>query len=1426
MNTQNPTSANNPSLRIVPLALAVAAALLWPGAARADQNTDIIASDNAFVLRSSATTDQSEATTLTTKRLNDSNTRIAYLRFNLSSFLGTYTADDITAVSLILNYTSAFAETVRGYGLLETNTASVVDSAWTGVMTWNTQPARTTTPNDIPNSSTALPNANTTQLLFSQAIPAASGLITFNLSLAEFKALLAADNNDQVTILFHNTGGNNCNWSSITDGANPKPTLRLVTLSAPPTQADIVWKGTNSTGLSLGDWDALTANWITNGTETAFANGLIVQFDDTAVSNAVNLTTTVSPGGIRITNNSANFTFTGGGNLSGPGGLFKYGTGSVLLDNTGINDFAGTIIVEGGTVQVGNNDAAGNLGSGTVVNNAALVFSRTDDQTVANNILGTGTITKTTNGVLTLSGSSAYSGVTTVSAGTLRVDNNSALGATNGGTVIAEGASLDLGGPSFAANALSLFEPVTVGGAGVNGQGAIVNNGSASQLNALRFVTLTTNTIFGTPTRWDIRATGGTTGDPAGAYLSTGGQPYSLVKTGAVELNIVSTTVDPALANIEVRQGIFGLEGNTTSAGNPASTLTVFPAATLRFWALTNLLNKNIVVEDTGIVLNGSGSSTVVGPMTLNGAAAFNIGGTMLTLSNAISGAGGITKTGTGTLTLAGASSHSGGTTVSTGTLALNGTHTGGLTNAFGAILRGTGTNSGPTEVAGLLQPGSTNVPGTFSSGAMNLTGTATLNFDLTNSATIGGGVNDLIAVTGNLTANSDTVSINVLGGALGTLQTATPYRLINYSGSLLGAGFNPSIAPVGRYTFTLDTSTANQVNLTVAGGPQSLRWISAADATWTALGAFNWTSNSVGVTPADQFYTSDAVTFDDTAGVVTNISIDAVVQPAGVTFNASANEFSFTGLGGIGGATSLTKSGTSMVTLGTTNSFTGQVNVSAGTLRVNNNAALGSTNGATVVSSGATLDIGGPGYAANGVNLGLEPVQVAGTGVGGNGAILNSAALNQINAFRNVTLTGDAAFGGTGRWDIRSSPTSTTNSFLSTQGQPRKLTKVGTNQISFVSTVVDPELGDIDVEAGLLGFEIGVTSLGRSASNLFVRAGATFQLFQTGVPVNKQIKLFGSGTNNTFSAGSGTVAQNVVVGPMELTGDCWMNVGSGAFMTYSNNVSGAGTLTKVGLGTLQLASANSYAGNTTVSNGVLALLGATTLTSSPVITVGAGATLEVTNTTSGTLTLASGQTLQGDGAVNGLLTAGSGSVVAPGTSIGKLTATSVINLSSGSTSRMELDAAAGTNDILTSASAVLYGGTLEVTNLAGTLAAGQSYKLFNAPLLTQDFAVTNLPALGSGLAWQWTPGTGTLSIIATVNSTPTNIVSSVAGGNLTLSWPSDHTGWTLQVQTNSRSVGLNTNWFDVAGSSTTNQVTVPIDPANPTVFYRLRLPQ
>jgi len=66
----------------------------------------------------------------------------------------------------------------------------------------------------------------------------------------------------------------------------------------------------------------------------------------------------------------------------------------------------------------------------------------------------------------------------------------------------------------------------------------------------------------------------------------------------------------------------------------------------------------------------------------------------------------------------------------------------------------------------------------------------------------------------------------------------------------------------------------------------------------------------------------------------------------------------------------------------------------------------------------------------------------------------------------------------------------------------------------------------------------------------------------------------------------------------------------------------------------------------------------------------------------------------------------------------------------------------------------------------------------------------------------------------------PTNITYTVSGSELVLNWPAGQ-GWNLQAQTNNLNVGITTNWSTISGA--TPPFTNAIDPANPTVFYRLK---
>jgi hypothetical protein len=62
-----------------------------------------------------------------------------------------------------------------------------------------------------------------------------------------------------------------------------------------------------------------------------------------------------------------------------------------------------------------------------------------------------------------------------------------------------------------------------------------------------------------------------------------------------------------------------------------------------------------------------------------------------------------------------------------------------------------------------------------------------------------------------------------------------------------------------------------------------------------------------------------------------------------------------------------------------------------------------------------------------------------------------------------------------------------------------------------------------------------------------------------------------------------------------------------------------------------------------------------------------------------------------------------------------------------------------------------------------------------------------------------------------------------VNSGRMQLDWPADHTGWQLEMQTNSLRAGLGTNWTILANSTGTNAWL--LSTTNPSVFYRLAYP-
>ncbi|MCJ9978611.1 autotransporter-associated beta strand repeat-containing protein, partial [Salmonella enterica subsp. enterica serovar Kentucky] len=187
--------------------------------------------------------------------------------------------------------------------------------------------------------------------------------------------------------------------------------------------------------------------------------------------------------------------------ISGSGQVVKSGDKTLTL--SGANSYTGGTTISGGTLVASNVEA---LGTGDITDNATLELNAGGD--FANNIGGTGSVVKSGDKTLTLSGSNTYTGGTTISGGTLVATNVEALGTGN----VTDNATLELStGGDFANN--------------IGGTGSVVKSGDETlTLSGANSYTGGTTISGGTLVASNVEALGtGDVTDNATLELNTGG---------------------------------------------------------------------------------------------------------------------------------------------------------------------------------------------------------------------------------------------------------------------------------------------------------------------------------------------------------------------------------------------------------------------------------------------------------------------------------------------------------------------------------------------------------------------------------------------------------------------------------------------------------------------------------------------------------------------------------------------------------------------------------------------------------------------------------------------------------------------------------------------------------------------------------------
>lgn len=245
------------------------------------------------------------------------------------------------------------------------------------------------------------------------------------------------------------------------------------------------------------------------------------------------------------------------------------------------------------------------------------------------------------------------------------------------------------------------------------------------------------------------------------------------VRLGTISANLAGGALT------KTTSGLVTLSGTNTYTGG-----TFLNGGILSVSSNSNLGNASGALNFDGGILQVTGTTFTSTPRTItwgSNGGGFDIAdvANTFTVNQALTGVGGLTKSGAGILTLTGTNTYTGDTTIDAGTLVVNGSIAGNVQNNLNGTLKGTGSIGGSVATLGTIAPGNSIGTLTVGSYVSNVGSTYEAEVDAA-------GNSDLIDATGSATINGGDVDV-LASGVSGDYARRTFYTIVDAGSGVTG---------------------------------------------------------------------------------------------------------------------------------------------------------------------------------------------------------------------------------------------------------------------------------------------------------------------------------------------------------------------------------------------------------------------------------------------------------------------------------------------------------------------------------------------------------------------------------------------------------------------------------------------------------------